>query len=98
LTGKDIHFDFRGMDMNFLSVSEPSLYRDGFLRRHFKNRPVIVDVFGGVGGDAITFLYMLNPVRIDIIEMLQTAEDRERISLLNANVDNFKKAFSEFPI
>lgn len=98
LTKKDINFQFRGQDMNFLSVSEPSLYRDGFIRRYFRNRPVIVDVFGGVGGDAITFLYMLNPARIDVIEMLHSDEDRERIRLLNENLESFKRAFSEYSL
>jgi hypothetical protein len=96
ITGKDIHFKFDKGDVSTLSSSEPSLIRDYFMSKHFTQRPFIIDVFGGVGGDVITFLFMLAPEKIHCIEFVRDQHDREKYDKLLSNIQNFKAAMPDY--
>lgn len=92
LDNKRVDFRFTYEDMKYLSASEPALERNAWIAKFLNTRPVIIEAFGGVGGDTVTFLRDFQPQRIDVIEMHE--DDRDTVALLKSNVANFKQAYS----
>jgi hypothetical protein len=99
-TGKNIKFKFYDDNVSTLSATEPSRTRNMFLRKFFYYRPVVMNVFSGVGGDLITELYDLDcrdVIAVQLMPSNPTVRDTRVFKTLKDNVNNFLAQFPVFP-
>lgn len=86
-TGCKIGFTFGSGDVKFVTMAEPALKRNAYLRGLFTYDPVVVEPFAGCGADTITFCYNLRPSRIYASDYAQ----RFGPDHIRRNVENFKR-------
>jgi len=98
-TKTEINFEITEENLPFVSVSEPSMMRNMFLKWLFIERPIVMEPFAGLGCDTITFLYNLAPRNIYCIEnsaeMGGHPELGRTFRTLKKNIGNYMKAFPE---
>jgi hypothetical protein len=79
-------------------LTDPARVRNLFLRKFFYNPPVILEAFGGVGADTITFIHDLDPKLCYVVQNGLTGSRRTEqraFVLLQMNVQNFLHEFPE---
>lgn len=80
-----------------LSMTEPSMLRNLFIKQFFPKPPVCIDVFAGIGGDLITFAYIFGALLLIAIQNSLEAGFHQALSrpfmTLQRNVSNFLDAY-----
>jgi hypothetical protein len=97
-TQKNIKFVFAEEDLNFLTLTDPAFFRNRFMQKFFTDPPIILEAFGGVGGDTITFLRDFDPETCYVVQNGLTGAKRTETRsfvMLQMNVQNFFHAFPE---
>ena len=87
-TGIDIGFTFGEANVGFMTMAEPALRRNEYLRALFPYAPVVVEPFAGCGADTISFMYNLGASKIYASDYANKFE----VDYIRRNVENFKRA------
>jgi hypothetical protein len=94
---KQIHFEILQECILTISMTEPAMKRNKFLKWLFTEAPIVLDPFAGIGGDTITILYGLGPKYYFGMEHSTddglNPENSKTFLTLKRNVDNFLEAY-----
>jgi len=97
--GVNIHFEILQDGLLSLSLTEPTMERNMFLKQFISAQPIIVDAFAGTGGELICDVYNFCPKKIYAIENSLNSGKQPELArtfrTLQKNVDNFLKVYPD---
>jgi hypothetical protein len=97
--GTQINFEIIQESVKTMSMTEPAMKRNKFIKQFFTEPPVIFDASAGIGGDTVTFLHSFAPKKCIAVEHSTPHGEHPELSrtfrTLKKNVSNFLKAYPD---